>query len=71
MNPFNKNPFVSNTNTKIVGNKINFDEKQKIENIKEKMAKLKYKASHEVPENTYQPSVKEKIENLKNIDRWK
>ena len=30
MNPFNKNPFAKTTNTRIVGNNIQFDEKQKL-----------------------------------------
>ena len=69
MNLFNKNPFANNnTNTKIVGKKINFDEKQKLENIRENMAKLKFQKPQEVPT---EQTVKEKIDNLKNIDKWK
>ena len=42
MNPFNKNPFANkNTNTRIISNNINFNETQKIENIRENMNKIK------------------------------
>jgi len=72
MNPFNKNPFVNNTDTRIVGNNINFNEKQKLENIKEKMTKLKFQKPQEVPkEDSKIPNVKDKIDNLKNLDKWK
>ena len=43
MNPFNKNPFANkNTNTRIISNNINFNETQKIENIRENMNKIKF-----------------------------
>ncbi len=71
MNPFSKNPFAkSNQNTRIVGNKINFDEKKKIENIAENMNRLKYNREIVSTENN-QLSVKDRIENLKNLDKWK
>ena len=73
MNPFNKNPFAkTNQNTHIVGNNIQFDEKKKLENIRENMNKLKFKNPNEtVPVEDTQLNVKERIDNLKNIDRWK
>ena len=41
MNPFSKNPFAKQSqNTRIVGNKFQFDEKKKLETIKENMVKL-------------------------------
>lgn len=75
MNPFNKNPFANTNNTKIVGNNIHFDEKQKLDSIKEKMAKLKFQTTQEVPEekpqnNQQEQSLADKIDNLKNINRW-
>lgn len=72
MNPFNKNPFAKpNENTRIVGNNIQFDEKKKLENIRENMNKLKYNPNQTVPGETEQLNVKERIDNLKNLDRWK
>ena len=72
MNPFNKNPFSNNnTNTHIVGNNIHFDEKKKLENIKENMTKLKFSkpiAEEQKKEET-PLSVKDKINLLKNINR--
>lgn len=71
MNIFNKNPFAkTNQNTRIVGNKINFDEKKKIENIAENMNKLKYNKERVSTENN-DLSVKDRIENLKNLDKWR
>ncbi len=72
MNPFNKNPFAKTTNTRIVGNNIQFDEKQKLENIRENMNKLKLNKPNEtMPGENQQLNIKERIDNLKNIDKWK
>ncbi len=70
MNPFQKNPFTQINNTKIAGNNIHFDEKKKIEKIKENMNRLKYQRE-EVPDQEKAISTKEKIDILKNLDRWK
>jgi hypothetical protein len=72
MNPFNKNPFTNkNSNTHIVGNKIQFDEKQKLENIKENMTKLKYQNEEQKLNNQQlkQPNLQEKIDFLRKIDK--
>lgn len=67
MNLFSKNPFAkTNENTRIVGNKFQFDEKKKIETIKENMVKLQYQK-----EEYEEPNVNEKINNLKDIEKWK
>ncbi len=72
MNPFNKNPFINKKETKIVGNNIQFDEKQKIENIRENMNKLKFNIQEtKVPIEDNQQNVKDRIDNLKNLERWK
>ena len=70
MNPFSKNPFEKKKNTHIVGNNIKYDENKKIENIVENMNKLKYN-SEKVSVEENQLSVKERIDNLKNLDKWK
>jgi hypothetical protein len=72
MNLFNKNPFISpNKNTRIVGNNINFDEKKKLEDIKETMAKLKIQTPQQpTPEEPKKEiNLKEKIDILKNINK--
>ena len=71
MNTFSKNPFANkNTNTHIVGNKINFDEKQKIENIKENMTKLKFQKKEEINnQELKQPNLQEKIDFLRKLDK--
>ena len=67
MNLFSKNPFAkTNENTRIVGNKFQFDEKKKIEKLKENMVKLQYQK-----EEYEEPNVNEKINNLKDIEKWK
>ena len=67
MNLFSKNPFAkTNENTRIVGNKFQFDEKKKIETIKENMVKLQYQK-----EEYEEPNVNEKINNLKDIEKWR
>ena len=69
MNPFQKNPFaIKNNNTHIVGKNISINDKEKIEKIKENMNKLKYNEKVSVENNI---TVKEKIDNLKNLDKWK
>lgn len=68
MNLFSKNPFANkNTNTRIVGKNIQFNETQKIETIKENMAKIKFekKENNEIK----QPNLQEKIEFLRNMDK--
>lgn len=67
MNLFSKNPFAkTNENTRIVGNKFQFDEKKKIETIKENMVKLQYQK-----EEYEEPNVNDKINNLKDLEKWK
>lgn len=72
MNPFQKNPFVSNSNSKVVGYNPEFDEKKKIENIRENMAKLKF-LKPTVSENNKKEeitlSVNDKVNLLKNINK--
>lgn len=70
MNSFSKNPFAKTRDTRIVGNNIKYDENKKIENIVENMNKLKYN-SEKVSVEENQLSVKERIDNLKNLDKWK
>jgi len=73
MNLFQKNPFANNTQTRIVGKNINIDEKQKIENIKKTMLNLKFQKNEPKIDNQNQtisqPSTKEKIDILRNINR--
>lgn len=69
MNPFNKNPFIKNTNSKIIGNNIQFDEKQKIEKIKETMLKTKLIDNEQEKKISNQPNLQEKIEFLRNMDK--
>ena len=73
MNPFNKNPFANkNTNTRIISNNINFNETQKIENIRENMNKIKFQNNQRKPEikqEMKQPNLQEKIDFLRNLDK--
>lgn len=73
MNPFNKNPFANkNTNTRIISNNINFNETQKIENIRENMNKIKLQNNQIKPEikpEMKQPNLQEKIDFLRNLDK--
>ena len=71
MNLFSKNPFAKSTNTHIVGNNIKFDEKQKLENIKENMNKLKYQTNEpQQKQNELKPqNLQEKIEFLRNLNK--
>lgn len=77
MNLFSKNPFASkNSNTRIVGNNVTFDEKQKLENIKENMAKLKFQNSdlgkNDLEENVKSESsndLKSRIDFMRNINK--
>ena len=74
MNPFQKNPFANkNTTTKIVGYNKQFDEKKKLEDIKGNMVKLKYQKPiiKEEPVKREQLNVNQKVNILKNIDRYK
>ncbi len=70
MNPFQKNPFVNNENkTKIVGYNPGFQEKNKLENIKMEMNKLKQiKPIEQEKVKPNKMTVSEKIEALKNIN---
>lgn len=69
MNPFQKNPFLKNNNTTIKGYNPEFQEKNKLENIKVNMNKIKQIKPIEKQENTKpQMTVSEKIEALKNIN---
>lgn len=71
MNPFQKNPFQKNSQTKIIGYNKTFDEKQKLENIRENMAKLKFSKPVITEQNKEEKiiSTKDKIDLLKNINR--
>ena len=73
MNPFNKNPFTNkNTNTRIIGNNIQFNETQKLENIKENMTKIKFQnneINQEIKPEIKQPNLQEKIDFLRNLDK--
>ncbi len=69
MNPFQKNPFMNNNNAQIKGYNPDFQEKNKIENIKMSMNKLKQIKPIEKQENSKpQMTVSEKIEALRNIN---
>lgn len=76
MNPFNKNPFANtNTNTKIVGNNIQFDEKQKLDNIRENMSKLKFPNQPQQPQKPVEQTpqnpqnLKERMDFLRKLDK--
>ena len=73
MNPFNKNPFTNkNTTTRIIGNNIQFNETQKLENIKENMSKIKFQNNEikqEIKSEIKQSNLHEKIEFLRNLDK--
>ena len=69
MNPFQKNPFMNNGNTQIKGYNPDFQERNKIENIKMNMNKIKQIKPIEKQENTKpEMTVSEKIEALRNIN---
>lgn len=70
MNPFQKNPFMNNNNnTQIKGYNPDFQERNKIENIKMNMNKIKQIKPIEQQNNTKpQMTVSEKIEALRNIN---
>ena len=69
MNPFQKNPFMNNSNTQIKGYNADFQERNKIENIKMNMNKIKQIKPIETKESPKpQMTVSEKIEALKNIN---
>ena len=69
MNPFQKNPFVNNKDTKIIGYNPGFQEKNKLEKIKIGMNKLKQiKPIEEKKIKPNEMTVSEKIEALKNIN---
>jgi len=75
MNPFQKNPFVNReSTTRIVGYNKQYDEKKKIENIKENMTKLKFARPITIVEPKQEKktlSFNEKIDLLKNINKYK
>ncbi len=69
MNPFQKNPFVKNNNTQIKGYNPDFQERNRIENIKMNMNKIKQIKPIEKQDNPKpQMTVSEKIEALRNIN---
>ena len=69
MNPFQKNPFMNNNNTQIKGYNPDFQERNKIENIKMNMNKIKQIKPIEQQNNTKpKMTVSEKIEALRNIN---
>lgn len=69
MNPFQKNPFMNNSNTQIKGYNADFQERNKIENIKMNMNKIKQIKPIETKETPKpQMTVSEKIEALRNIN---
>ncbi len=69
MNPFQKNPFLKNSDTQIKGYNQAFQERNKIENIKINMNKIKQIKPIEKQENTRpEMTVSEKIEALRNIN---
>lgn len=67
MNPFQKNPFVKNKETIIKGYNPKLDEQNKLENIKLNMTKLKYEEKTNIPT----PNLQQRINNLKEMDKWK
>ena len=77
MDLFNKNPFANksvNPNTKIVGNNVQFDEKKKLENIRENMADLKLKglkpnSEIQQKQEIKQTNLQERIETLRNLSK--
>lgn len=68
MNPFQKNPFVKNNNTQIKGYNQEFQEKNKIEQIKQNMNNIKIKPMEKQENQRPQMTVSEKIEALRNIN---
>ena len=69
MNPFQKNPFLKNSDTQIKGYNQAFQKRNKIENIKINMNKIKQIKPIEKQENTRpEMTVSEKIEALRNIN---
>lgn len=72
MNPFQKNPFINTTVAKPIKPVKQFNEKEKINNIKENMAKLKNQPfKFEEKKTQTEISVNYKVNLLKNIDRYK
>lgn len=73
MNLFQKNPFANKiSQTKIAGKNPIMDEAKKLENIKEKMIKLKFqKQQIQTPQKTdpQKLTVKDKIDILRNINK--
>lgn len=77
MNLFNKNPFTNtNTNTKIITKTTVLDEKQKLDNIRENMTKLKFpnqpqqpqqKPVEQTPQNPQ--NLKERMDFLRKLDK--
>ncbi len=68
MNPFQKNPFVNNNETTIKGYNPVMNERQKIEQIKLDMNKVKQiKQIEPTLKNNPQMTVSQKIDALRNI----
>ena len=72
MNLFGKNPFITTNIAKPIKPIKQFNEKEKIENIKETMSKLKKQPIYKEEQNKQKEfSVNEKINTLKDMDRLK
>ncbi len=72
MNSFQKNPFKQTTISKAIKPIKQISEKDKIQNIKEQMAKIKTQTpKQEQKINQPKISITDKINILKNIDRYK
>ena len=65
---FQKNPFTTNKQVRFVGTVKQFDDKEKISNIKKTMAKLKNKT---LKTDNQELNVNDKVNILKDIDRFK
>lgn len=71
MNPFGKNPFTNIGIAKPIKPVKQFNEKEKIENIRETMSKIKIKQVDKENQIKKDISVNEKINILKDMDRLK
>lgn len=72
MMQFHKNPFAQKQkSTKIISNIPKFNEKQKLDDIKENMLNLNFKKNIEQPQKMESKplSIKQKIDILKNINK--
>ena len=70
MNPFQKNPFISNSSSSIKGYNPQFDEKKKLDKIRDDMAKTKFiKPVQEKTIEKKELSKNEKVGFLRNINK--